>query len=75
MAGIDSRCSTSDSADDENLVACQEKPAGLGTRLVPAAAIAVMVALAVVLVWRVGALEDGIGRVPAAEMVVPIPAP
>ncbi|WP_281401359.1 hypothetical protein [Actinokineospora xionganensis] len=41
----------------------------------PAAAIAVMVALAVVLVWRVGALEDGIGRVPAAEMVVPIPAP
>lgn len=41
----------------------------------PAAAIAVMLALAVVLVWRVGALEDGNSRVPAVEMVVPIPAP
>lgn len=75
MAGLDSRWSTSDNAEAENSVECQEKPPGLGARLVPAAAIAVMVALAVVLVWRVGALDDGTGRVPAAEMVVPIPAP
>ncbi|WP_091381354.1 hypothetical protein [Actinokineospora alba] len=65
----------SDTATDGDPVDCQEIPPGLGARLVPAAAMAVMVALALVLVWRVGALEDGTGRVPAAEMVVPIPAP
>lgn len=71
MAEIDSRRS----ASDDDSAACQENPPGLGARLVPAAAIAVMLALAVVLVWRVGALEDGNSRVPAVEMVVPIPAP
>lgn len=69
------RRSTSDSLEDDDPVTCQENPPSLGVRLVPAAAIAVMVTLAVVLVWRVGALDDENGRVPAVEMVVPIPAP
>lgn len=74
MAWLDSRRSVS-TANEDDPVDRQEIPPGLGARLVPAAAMVVMVALAVVLVWRVGALEDGVGRMPVAEMVVPIPAP
>lgn len=73
MAGITLR--PSDSVEDDDPLPAQGDPPGLGGRLVPAAAIAVMVALAAVLVWRVGALDEENGRVPAVEMVVPIPAP